>query len=245
VTHRGPVVTAVVVVAGLVGFMTANSAGALVASKAPENAAQEVPAEPEDPSEQGSKPPEQSNEKPEAPKEPEESEESAETPAEPEEPAEPTFPAEAMYTGDATGSDLAIAVAVKGKQASAYLCDGDDVEDWLKGTAEGNKLELTSKNGESTLTGELEGKRLTGSVQFRGNSLPFSIGVAPPPAGLYRGDNGKTTVGWIILPNGKQVGIASSAGVEAPAPELDPEVGYVTIDGVRVDANQVEGDTNW
>ncbi len=32
-THRGPVVTAVVVMAGLVGFMTANSAGALVATK--------------------------------------------------------------------------------------------------------------------------------------------------------------------------------------------------------------------
>jgi hypothetical protein len=236
------VITAIVVVAGLVGFMTANSSGALVASKAPENAAQEVPA-PEEPAEEGDKqPPGESNETPKEPKQPEES---SEAPAEPKPPAEPTFPAEAMYTGDATGSDLAIAVAVKGKQASAYLCDGDSVEDWLKGSAEGGKLELTSKNGESSLTGELKGKRLTGEVQFRGNSLPFSIAVAPPPAGLYRGENGKTTVGWIILPNGKQVGIASSGGEEVPAPELDPDMGYVTIDGVRVDAQQVEGDTPW
>lgn len=238
-THRGPVVTAIVAVAGLVGFMTANSAGALVASKAPnpDNAAQEVPAG-DEPS-KGDKPPEQSNGTPKKPGE-------SEKPAKPKPPPAPTFPAEAMYTGDATGSDLAIAVAVKGKQASAYLCDGDSVEDWLKGSAEGGKLELTSKQGESSLTGELKGKRLTGTVQFRGNSLPFSIGVAPPPAGLYRGENGKTTVGWIILPNGKQVGIASNSdGGEAPAPALDPDMGYVTIDGMRVDAEQVEGDTTW
>ncbi len=241
-THRGPVVTAVVVVAGLVGFMTANSAGALVASKVPDKAAAESPGSENPPKDEGGKPPESSNDKP---KPPAESPKAPEAPDEPEAPAAPTFPAEAMYSGDATGSDLAIAVAVKGKQASAYLCDGDDVEDWLKGTAEAGKLELTSKQGESSLTAELKGKRLTGTVEFRGNSLPFSIAVAAPPAGLYRGENGKTTIGWIILPNGKQVGIANSGGDEVPAPELDPGMGYVTIDGMRVDAEQVEGDTTW
>jgi len=241
VTHRGPVVTAIVAVAGLVGFMTANSAGALVASKAPnpDNAAQQIPAG-DEPSkgDKPDKPPEQSNGTPKKPGE-------SEKPAKPKPPPAPTFPAEAMYTGDATGSDLAIAVAVKGKQASAYLCDGDSVEDWLKGSTEGGKLELTSKQGESSLTGELKGKRLTGTVKFRGNSLPFSIGVAPPPAGLYRGENGKTTIGWIILPNGKQVGISNANGEEAPAPMLDPGQGFVTVGGMRVDAQKVTGESTW
>jgi hypothetical protein len=240
VTHRGPVVTAVLVVAGLVGFMTANSAGALVASKAPDKQAPgaEAPKNPPAENGDGKKPP--ANEKPKAPGESDNGESEKPKP-----PPAPTFPAEAMYTGDATGSDLAIAVAVKGKQASAYLCDGDDVEDWLKGTADAGKVELSSAQGESSLTAELKGKRLAGTVEFRGNSLPFSIAVAPPPAGLYRGENGKTTIGWIILPNGKQVGIANSEGAEAPAPELDPEKGYVTVDGMRVDAQQVAGDTTW
>lgn len=234
-THRGPVVTAIVVVGGLVGFMTANSAGALVATKAADQQNVEVPAPPGESGAQG-----------QGKQPPSSSEESKKPPAKPKAPPAPTFPAEAMYTGDATGgSDLAIAVAVKGKQSSAYLCDGDDVEDWLKGTAEGGKVELTSKNGQSKLTAELKGKRLAGRVEFRGQSLPFSIGVAPPPAGLYRGENGKTTIGWIVLPSGKQVGIANANGAEAPAPPLDPEKGFVTVDGQRIDAMKVTGESTW
>jgi hypothetical protein len=237
VTHRGPVVTAIVVVGGLVGFMTANSSGALVATKAADQQV-EVPAPPGESGAQGQgKQPPSSGES---------GEESKKPPAKPKAPPAPTFPAEAMYTGDATGSnDLAIAVAVKGDQASAYLCDGDAVEDWLKGTADAGKVELSSKNGESKLTAELKGKRLAGRVEFRGQSLPFSIGVAPPPAGLYRGENGKTTIGWIVLPSGKQVGIANADGDEAPAPMLDPEKGYVTVDGQRIDAMAVTGESTW
>jgi hypothetical protein len=233
------VITAIVVVGGLVGFMTANSAGALVATKAADQGV-EVPAPPADSGSQGQgqgKQPPGSSESSEEPP--------AKAPEKPKAPPAPTFPAEAMYTGDATGSDLAIAVAVKGKQASAYLCDGDDVEDWLKGTADAGKVDLSSKNGESSLTAQLKGKRLAGTVKFRGMSRPFSIAVAPPPAGLYRGENGKTTIGWIILPNGKQVGIANADGNEAPAPMLDPEQGFVTVDGMRIDAQKVTGESTW
>lgn len=234
-THRGPVVTAVVAVGGLVGFMTANSAGALVENtSADQNNGVEVPA-PKSPAEQADKPPEGGGRTPP----------SAEKPAKPKEPAAPTFPAEVVYSGDATASDLAIAVAIKGDQASAYLCDGAAVEDWLKGTAQAGKVELTNKDGSSSLTGALKGKRLAGEVTFQGKSLPFSIAVAPPPAGLYRGENGETTIGWIILPGGQQVGIANESGRETPAPELDPEQGYVTVGGLRIDAEQVEGDTTW
>lgn len=238
-THRGPVITAIVVVGGLVGFMTANSAGALVVSNASNQKGVEVPAPPADSGQQGQgqgKQPPGSSDSDKPP---------AKAPEKPKAPPAPTFPAEAEYAGDATGSDLAIAVAVKGKQASAYLCDGDAVEDWLKGTADTGKVELTSKTGNSSLTGQLKGKRLAGKVEFRGKSLPFSIAVAPAPAGLYRGENGKTTIGWIILPNGKQVGISNAAGDEAPAPMLDPEQGFVTVGGMRVDAEKVTGESTW
>ena len=241
-THRGPVVTALVVVAGLVGFMTANSAGALVANEAnPDEKGVEVPAPPGQAQGSQAKPGEK---RPESPQEPPKEEKPA-----PEKPGDdqgaPTFPAEALYAGDATGSDIAVAVAVKGDQASAYLCDGANVEDWLKGSAENGQLELTSKDGASSLTAKLEGDRLVGEIDVDGEALPFSIGVADSPAGLYRGENGETTVGWIIMPNGQQVGIASTAGEETPAPELDPGKGFVTVEGKRVDAQQVEGDTTW
>jgi hypothetical protein len=139
VTHRGPVVTALVVVAGLVGFMTANSAGALVEAN-PDEKGVEVPAPPGEAQGSQAKPGEEA---PESPREPPKEDQPA--PDKPDdEPAAPTFPAEALYAGDATGSDIAVAVAVKGDQASAYLCDGANVEDWLKGSAENGQLELTS-----------------------------------------------------------------------------------------------------
>ncbi len=235
-THRGPVVTAIVVVGGLIGFMTANSAGALVATKtAADQKGVNVPAPPAGSTSQA--PPDSSSQAPPP--------SSSEAPAKPKPPPAPTFPAKAVYAGDATGSDLAIAVAVKGKQAAAYLCDGAAVEDWLKGTAVDGKVNLSSKAKSSRLTGALKGKRLAGTVSFRGQTLRFSIAVAPPPAGLYRGQNGTTTIGWIILPSGQQVGIANAAGDEAPAPPLDPGQGYVTVDGQRVDADKVEGDSTW
>jgi hypothetical protein len=239
VTHRGPVVTALVVVAGLVGFMTANSAGALVEAK-PDEKGVEVPAPAGQAQGSQAKPGEKA---PERPKEPPKEDKPA--PDKPDQPEGPTFPAEAVYTGDATGSDLAVAVAVKGEQASAYLCDGAAVEDWLKGTATGDTVELKSKDGQSTLTAKLDGERLAGEIKLDGQTLPFSIALGEPPTGLYRGENGETTVGWIIMPNGQQVGIASSAGEEAPAPELDPERGFVTIDGQRVDATEITGESTW
>lgn len=236
--HRGPVVTALVVVAGLVGFMTANSAGALVEAN-PDEKGVEVPAPPGQAQGSQAKPGEKA---PESPKEPPKDEPA---PDKPDENPAPTFPAEVMYAGDATGSDVAVAVAVKGDQASAYLCDGAAVEDWLKGSAENGQLELTSKDGASSLTAKLEGKRLVGEVDIDGKATPFSIAVAEDPAGLYRGENGQTTIGWIIMPNGQQVGIANSAGEEAPAPELDPDQGFVTVDGMRVDAAKITGDSTW
>jgi hypothetical protein len=239
VTHRGPVVTALVVVAGLVGFMTANSAGALVEEN-PDEKGVEVPAPPGEAQGSQAKPGEKA---PESPKEPPKEDKPA--PDKPDDEAAPTFPAEALYAGDATGSDVAVAVAVKGDQASAYLCDGANVEDWLKGSAENGQLELTSKDGASSLTAKLEGDRLVGEINVDGDASPFSIAVAEDPAGLYRGENGETTLGWIIMPNGQQVGIENTAGDTAPAPKLDPEQGFVSVDGQRVDAAKITGESTW
>jgi hypothetical protein len=173
---------------------------------------------------------------------------SSEAPAKPKPPPAPpapTFPAEAMYAGDAEGTDLAIAVAVKGDEAAAYLCDGGQVESWLKGTIAEGKLNLESKNKKDSLVAGLKGKNLTGTVSVGGDELPFTIAVADAPAGLYRGENGATTVGWIVLPNGKQVGIANTGDNPMPAPPLDVEEGAVTMNGDRVEAQKIEGDSTF
>ncbi|MPZ84211.1 MAG: hypothetical protein GEV28_28945 [Actinophytocola sp.] len=231
---RAPVVTAVVAVVGLAGFMTVNSVGGFVV------ASETTAEQPADPSEQPAPPAE--SEAPAAP--PAESEAPPTSEAPPPPPA-PTFPAEVAYAGNAQASPVAIAVAVKGDEAAAYVCDGANLESWLRGTAAAGKLDLASKDKSSRLTAGLQGKNIKGTLSFNGQSLPFTIGVAKAPAGLYRGEGGETTIGWIVLPNGTQVGISKTGGKAAPAPTLDPATGAVTLNGSRIAAEKVAGDTTF
>ena len=215
----GPVITAVVVIGGLIGFMTVNSAGGLVEANESAPAVETTAAPP---------PP------------------TTTTTTEPtttEAPPPPAFPAEVVYAGHATDSPIAVAIAVKGAAASAYLCDGAAVEAWYRGVAVDGRVDLATADGASRLQAALDGPNLTGSVTIGDQTVAFTIGVAAPPAGLYRGSDGVTTVGWIILPSGGQVGVANTDGQRAPAPELDPDEGGVTVDGRRVDAQKIAGDT--
>jgi hypothetical protein len=218
--RRGPLITAVVVLVGLVGFLAVNSTGGLVETTA--GTAQPATTQPP------GQPPPATTQAP------------AETTT-----AAPAFPAEVVYAGRASTSRLAIAVAVKGDQAAAYLCDGRSIEAWLRGTAEQGKVDVTAKDGSARLTATLDGQNLAGTASVGGREYPFVIGVAAPPAGLYRGSGGSTTIGWIVLPDGSQVGIATTGGSSVPAPELDPQDGAVTVGGQQIDADKVAGDTTF
>jgi hypothetical protein len=236
--QRGPLVTAAVVVAGLVGLMTANASGGLVTAgdTTPDQenvAATETTTEPPVTTEPPA-PPVTTTEPPAPP---------ASTTTDLPAPPNPEFPAEAVFAGRAADSPMAIAVAVKGDEAAAYLCDGANVESWLKGTAVDGTVDLKSKDGANTLTGELTGENLNGTITIAGQPLQFSIAPAQAPAGLYRGEGDATTLGWIILPDGTQVGIARSASGTAPAPALDPAKGAVTVRGERIGAEKVSGET--
>ena len=240
--QRGPLVTAVVVVAGLVGLMAANASGGLVtAGDAPPPGQENVAATGTEttvpPTTTEAAPPPTTTEPPPPP--------ASTTTTEQEAPPEPQFPAEVVYAGRAADSKLAIAVAVKGDEAAAYLCDGAKVESWLRGTAADGTVNLKSKDGATTLTGELIDNDLNGTVSIAGRELQFSLAVAKAPAGLYRGEGGVTTLGWILLPDGTQVGIARSASGTAPAPALDPAKGSVTVGGKRITAEKVSGETTF
>jgi hypothetical protein len=217
--HRGPVITTVVVLGGLLGLMAANSAGGggETGAAAPV-AAQTATTAP-------------------APSSPVTTTKPA--------PPPPRFPAQVVYAGKAQGTHIAIAVAVKGDQSAAYLCDGRDVEAWLRGTAKDGKVDLKSKSGRSHLVARLNGKKLTGTLTLSTKDYAFTIEVASPPAGLYRARNGTTTVGWIVLPDGSQVGIQTTGTTSKSAPELDPAQGGVTLDGESLTAVPVAGDTTF
>lgn len=242
---RGPLVTAVVVLGGLVGMMTVNSVGGLVVAEQPP-AARDVAATATDTAT------DTATETPAAPPEtttPVETTAPAETstgaPPVEQPPAAPAFPAEAVYAGEVDGGPMTIAVAIKGEQSAAYICDGAQVESWLRGTAVDGKLDLRSKNGANRVVGSLDGKNLAGTVTVAGRRLPFTAPVAKSPAGLYRGEGAEATIGWIVLPDGTQVGIATSDGRSEPAPPLSPARGAVTFGGERVEADKVAGNTTF
>lgn len=223
--QRGPLVTAVVVVGGLVGLMTANAAGGLVSAGAPKPAGatqteRTTPTTTEQPTT-----------------------EQPTTQAQP--PVTSGFPAEVLYAGRTADSPLWVAVAVKGTDSSAYICDGHAVESWLWGTATNGAVDLKSKDGANTLTANLSDATLAGTVSVAGQPHDFTVSVAPPPAGLFRGKDGQTTVGWIVLPSGKQVGVARTGNREAAAPPLDPAAGGAYLDGQFVPATPVDGGTRF
>jgi hypothetical protein len=152
-----------------------------------------------------------------------------------------TFPEQVVYAGRAEDSQGAIAVAVLGSQAAAYFCDGRNVEAWFRGTVEGGNITLESKSG-ATLNAELDGNEIKGTVQVENDTVEFEIDEAKRPAGLYRARGSKKTIGWIVLPDGSQVGIQTTGPDSSAAPRLDPEDPQVTVDGESLDAAPVNGD---
>jgi hypothetical protein len=146
-----------------------------------------------------------------------------------------------VYAGRTDDGPAAIAVAVLGNQAAAYVCDGRTVESWFRGTVEAGRLSLKSKSGE-TLQAELDGDHLKGTVQIKNETQKFEINEASKPAGLYRARSSKTTIGWIVLEDGSQVGVQTTGADSSAAPQLDPENPQVMVDGESLDAAAVNGD---
>ena len=151
------------------------------------------------------------------------------------------FPQKVVYAGRAEDGAGAIAVAVLGTQAAAYFCDGRSVESWFRGTVTGSDISLKSKDG-ATLQASLDGDHLKGSLRIKNERVRFEINEAKKPAGLYRARGSKTTIGWIVLEDGSEVGVQTTGQDSTPAPELDPENPQVTVDGTELDAAPVNGD---
>jgi hypothetical protein len=154
---------------------------------------------------------------------------------------ESKFPHKIVYAGRAEDGAGAIAVAVLGTRAAAYFCDGRSVESWFRGAVQGGDISLKSKDG-GTLQASLDGDHLKGALRIKNQRVRFEINEANKPAGLYRARGSKTTIGWIVLEDGSEVGVQTTGQNSTAAPELDPENPQVTVDGDKLDAAQVNGD---
>lgn len=151
--------------------------------------------------------------------------------------------AEVAYVGRSSGNEVTVAVAVKDGRAVAYVCNGKQIEAWLEGTLQGDRLALQGDDG--GLTGTVTAGAALGSVTVGSTQWPFSAKVVQAPEGLYEGraniDGVANRIGWIVI-EGKQVGLRDAGGELVAAPPLDPtDLRGVSVDGVGFAVRAVTG----
>lgn len=148
------------------------------------------------------------------------------------------------WAGKVGAAKATIAISARNGGAVAYFCDGRKIEGWLLGTAADGRLDLAGSTGD-TISGTFGNGRAKGTVTVRGRSWTFDVAAVKKPGGLYRSSakvrGAKVVGGWIVLPDGSQVGVLNRGGVESPAPPIDVASGAVTVDGQALKAAQVEG----
>ncbi|HEY6313571.1 MAG TPA: hypothetical protein VIY52_22590 [Streptosporangiaceae bacterium] len=166
-------------------------------------------------------------------------------------------PPKADYVAQVNGGGAAVAISVDEGQAVAYICNGHGVAAWYRGTAAAGKLNLTGKNG-ARLGVQYRTGRAAGSIMADGTKYTFSAplvrsarSVRRPP-GLYEAtamvDGVKIKAGWVVLPNGSQVGSveydpSSAVPPTAQAPALNLTTGTAQYDGVTLVASLISGVT--
>jgi hypothetical protein len=155
---------------------------------------------------------------------------------EPEEEPEPV-----TYVGDVDGGGASVAIVITGEEAVAYVCDGVN-EAWLNGPARDGELTLSGEDAE--LVGSFDEDSAEGETTAGGVSWTFTVEQVDSPEGLYRiADTilggAEVVGGLIVLPDGRQIGVATVDGEAGPAPELDPETGVVTVGEDPVTADRV------
>jgi serine/threonine-protein kinase len=152
---------------------------------------------------------------------------------------------EAVFTGRSSGNELTVAVGVKDGRAAGYFCDGNKVEAWLEGTLSGDQLSLHGRNADTGITATVGQRSLLGNVTAGGTVRPFAAQIAVGAEGLYENrrtvEGIATRIGWIVLPDGTQVGIRNNGGERSAAPPLDPITLQSVDDGQPIRADRLTG----
>jgi hypothetical protein len=151
----------------------------------------------------------------------------------------------ATYAGHTDGKTASIAISIHNGVAIAYLCSGK-IESWLQGTAKDGKLALTGTHS-GTLTGTFDASGAHGTAVASGKTFTFTAAVVHAPSGLWRSAatvrNAKVVAGWIVLPDGSQIGMVDVGGVETQAPPLDADSHSATVSGTTITASPIDGES--
>jgi hypothetical protein len=157
--------------------------------------------------------------------------------------APPAFAANADYIGKvptATGV-ITLDITVEGDKATAYACDGNTVESWLRGPAVNGTVNLASKDNANRLEGRLDGTNIVGTLSIGEKTWDFTAAAVAEPAGLYVYEEGGVRASWIVDPDGGVTGVLRREdGSTVGAPGLASD-GTAVIGGRTVKATRVGG----
>jgi hypothetical protein len=113
----------------------------------------------------------------------------ATSPAPPPPPVTPPvqFPRRADYKAEigVRNGAIGLTITVAGAQTTAYACDNEGIEVWLKGRTGPGTLALASWDGASRLDGRLEGDHITGTLRIGEKTWQFRSSAAEVPANGY------------------------------------------------------------
>lgn len=139
------------------------------------------------------------------------------------------------------GATIAITVSGDGR-AEAYVCDGRKMELWLSGTVTDGRIEMSGKDAK--LTGVIRGNNASGEMIVGVRRWKFTAkptGSTTPA--VYRATDDVRDAGvdggWIVLPDGTQIGIVTWNGTPIPAPPLDPAFWSTIVNEVTITAAPV------
>lgn len=162
-------------------------------------------------------------------------------------PAEQANNKKTTWAGDVSDGKSTIAIVRQGDEAIAYVCDGDKIEAWLHGDAADGKLKLATLDKspiEAELTGTFGNGRAKGTITVEGKELgTFNAKTVQKPSGLFRATadvrGARLEGGWIVLPDGTQVGLANFAGSPVAVPPLNLADLTTTVFGAKITAKPV------
>jgi len=141
------------------------------------------------------------------------------------------------YAGAVDGGAASLGVVVNNGKAIAYVCDGRAAESWLDGEMAEGQAQLNSAKATGSLTATYTAAQMKGTVTAGTKTWTFTIKAVAPPSGLYRSQSSlrkKLDASWIVLPDGKQVGVQTLNGTQQPAPPFDVTTKTATVDGTQV-----------
>ncbi|WP_328475323.1 serine/threonine protein kinase [Actinoplanes sp. NBC_00393] len=148
----------------------------------------------------------------------------------------------ATYAARLPGGAGTLFLALRDGVAIAYLCDGNRVEAWFRGTVAGGAYHLTGKQG--TLDGVFTSAKATGRITLGDRDIVFAVPAVRKPSALFRAAadvrGARVKGGWIVLPDGTQVGVLTVGDEPRPAPSLDTVGRTATLDGAAVAATAID-----